>query len=67
MVLVSNNAFFFHLILSQYCQKVWLTLEEKKIPYRVEKINVSTFESIPGSWRDAILPTNLTQHHADDT
>lgn len=25
-----------------YCQKVWLTLEEKRIPYRVEKINVSS-------------------------
>jgi thiol-disulfide isomerase/thioredoxin len=24
-----------------YCQKIWLALEEKRIPYRVEKINVS--------------------------
>jgi hypothetical protein len=23
-----------------YCQKIWLTLEEKKIPYRIEKINM---------------------------
>ena len=23
-----------------YCQKVWLTLEEKKIPYRIEKVNM---------------------------
>ena len=23
-----------------YCQKVWLTLEEMKIPYKIEKVNM---------------------------
>ncbi|CAJ1941335.1 unnamed protein product [Cylindrotheca closterium] len=26
-----------------YCQKVWLTLEEKKIPYRIEKVNMRCY------------------------
>ncbi|KAL3933238.1 MAG: hypothetical protein SGBAC_010485 [Bacillariaceae sp.] len=26
-----------------YCQKVWLTLEEKKIPYKVEKVNMRCY------------------------
>jgi glutathione S-transferase len=33
-----------------YCQKVWLTLEEKKIPYRVEKINMSCYGQKPASF-----------------
>ena len=33
-----------------YCQKVWLTLEEKKIPYRVEKINMSCYGDKPASF-----------------
>lgn len=26
-----------------YCQKVWMTLEEKKIPYRIEKVNMRCY------------------------
>jgi glutathione S-transferase len=33
-----------------YCQKVWLTLEEKRIPYRVEKINMSCYGDKPSSF-----------------
>jgi glutathione S-transferase len=33
-----------------YCQKVWLTLEEKKIPYRIEKINMSCYGDKPASF-----------------
>lgn len=28
-----------------YCQKVWILLEEKRIPYRVEKINMRSYGS----------------------
>ena len=30
-----------------YCQKVWLLLEEKEIPYRVEKINMRSYGDKP--------------------
>lgn len=30
-----------------YCQKVWFALEEKRIPYRVEKVNMSCYGSKP--------------------
>lgn len=30
-----------------YCQKVWLALEEKRIPYRVEKINMRCYGEKP--------------------
>mmetsp|Transcript_109711 Transcript_109711/g.306780 ORF Transcript_109711/g.306780 Transcript_109711/m.306780 type:complete len:589 (+) Transcript_109711:61-1827(+) len=34
-----------------YCQKVWLTLEEKRIPYRVEKINMRCYGEKPDSFK----------------
>lgn len=33
-----------------YCQKVWLALESKRIPYRVEKINMSCYGTKPSSF-----------------
>lgn len=30
-----------------YCQKVWLQLEEKEIPYMIEKINMRCYGSKP--------------------
>jgi len=30
-----------------YCQKVWLQLEEKRVPYRVEKINMRSYGDKP--------------------
>ena len=30
-----------------YCQKVWIMLEEKKIPYRIEKINMRSYGDKP--------------------
>jgi glutathione S-transferase len=36
--------------LGPYCQKVWLTLEEKQIPYKVEKINMRCYGEKPASF-----------------
>lgn len=33
-----------------YCQKVWLLLEEKRIPYRIEKINMRCYGDKPPSF-----------------
>lgn len=33
-----------------YCQKVWMTLEEKRIPYRIEKINMRCYGDKPASF-----------------
>lgn len=33
-----------------YCQKVWLTLEAKEIPYKVEKINMRCYGDKPASF-----------------
>ena len=30
-----------------YCQKVWILLEEKKIPYRISKINMRSYGDKP--------------------
>lgn len=34
-----------------YCQKVWMFLEEKRIPYRVEKINMRCYGEKPASFQ----------------
>ncbi|CAM9332650.1 unnamed protein product [Ascophyllum nodosum] len=41
-----------------YCQKVWMMLEEKKIPYRVEKINMRSYGEKP-AWYLAKVPSGL--------
>lgn len=33
-----------------YCQKVWLQLEEKRIPYVIEKINMRCYGDKPASF-----------------
>jgi len=33
-----------------YCQKVWMTLEEKRIPYKIEKINMRCYGDKPASF-----------------
>lgn len=33
-----------------YCQKVWMTLEEKRIPYRIEKVNMRCYGEKPPSF-----------------
>ena len=33
-----------------YCQKVWMFLEEKRIPYRIEKINMRCYGEKPASF-----------------
>lgn len=49
LALIDGNCFSFTLSI-QYCQKVWLTLEEKKIPYRVEKINMRCYGEKPADF-----------------
>jgi glutathione S-transferase len=34
-----------------YCQKVWMTLEEKRIPYRVEKVNMRCYGDKPAEFQ----------------
>ena len=38
-----------------YCQKVWMCLEEKKIPYKIEKVNMRCYGEKPASF-SAIQP-----------
>lgn len=40
------------------CRKVWMMLEEKRIPYRVEKINMRSYGEKP-SWYLAKVPSGL--------
>ncbi len=41
-----------------YCEKVWLQLEEKRIPYRLEKINMRCYGDKPASFL-AKVPSGL--------
>nr|WEU39141.1 glutathione S-transferase [Saccharina japonica] len=41
-----------------YCQKVWMMLEEKQIPYKIEKINMRSYGEKP-SWYLQIVPSGL--------
>ena len=41
-----------------YCHKVWLQLEEKRIPYRIEKINMRCYGDKPPSFT-AKVPSGL--------
>ncbi|KOO32848.1 glutathione s-transferase [Chrysochromulina tobinii] len=39
-----------------YCEKVWLTLEEKRVPYTVEKVNMNCYGDKP-AWFWAMQPS----------
>ena len=39
-----------------YCEKVWLTLEEKRVPYKVEKVNMNCYGEKP-AWFWAMQPS----------
>jgi glutaredoxin len=41
-----------------YCQRVWLQLEEKRIPYTVEKINMRCYGEKP-AWFTKMVPSGL--------
>lgn len=41
-----------------YCQKVWLWLEEKKIPYRIEKVTMFCYGQ-KESWYKAKVPSGM--------
>lgn len=41
-----------------YCQKVWIMLEEKRIPYRVEKINMRSYGDKPPEYL-RLVPNGL--------
>lgn len=41
-----------------YCQKVWILLEEKKIPYKVEKIAMRSYGDKPASYLK-LVPNGL--------
>ncbi len=38
-----------------YCQKVWLQLEEKQIPYAIEKINMRCYGDKPAAYTAKVL------------
>lgn len=37
-----------------YCEKVWLQLEEKRIPYEITKINMRCYGSKPKEYTDIV-------------
>eukprot|EP00923_Selenidium_pygospionis_P015758 GHVN01027468.1.p1 GENE.GHVN01027468.1~~GHVN01027468.1.p1 ORF type:complete len:205 (+),score=9.03 GHVN01027468.1:92-706(+) len=41
-----------------YCQKVWLWLEEKKVPYRVEKVTMNCYGK-KEAWYKSIVPAGM--------
>jgi len=41
-----------------YCQKVWILLEEKKIPYRIQKINMRSYGDKPAEFL-RMIPNGL--------
>ena len=41
-----------------YCQKVWMMLEEKKVPYRIERINMRSYGEKP-AWFLKKVPSGL--------
>jgi len=41
-----------------YCQKVWMMLEEKRIPYRIERINMRSYGDKP-AWFLEKVPSGL--------
>ena len=41
-----------------YCQKVWLLLEEKRIPFKVSKINMRSYGEKP-NWYTSMVPGGL--------
>jgi glutathione S-transferase len=41
-----------------YCQKVWLWLEEKKIPYRIKKVTMFCY-GIKEQWYKKIVPSGM--------
>lgn len=41
-----------------YCERVWLQLEEKRVPYRVEKINMRCYGEKP-LWYTRMVPSGL--------
>ena len=43
-----------------YCQKVWLMLEEKRIPYKISKINMRSYGDKPGASNGLDPPSSAT-------
>ena len=45
-----------------YCQKVWLQLEEKQIPYVIEKINMRCYGDKPATYTAKVLIHSFTRY-----
>ena len=41
-----------------YCQKIWLYLEESKIPYRIKKVTMFCYGS-KESWYKKLVPSGI--------